>query len=284
MMPMHKRLASLFLLLCLGGLVCAQEQVIWLHTDIYPYIISQGPQAGTGAADHLMDTLSKSMADLSFIREAVPNARLLEELRKGRRVLHPTSLKSPEREAFMYFSRPYVILKSPGLVVLNDQAAPGFDQLARTVDLGLIAQDPGITLAAVRERRYGGALDQALGSLPAERLVLVPSLKEDLPRMLELLRKKRISAIVGYEDELRALLALKGLGTDGLAFLSPKGSDPYLFACVGAPRNAWGKAIIERIDSLLPQALEGVALRYSYFLAEESRKGYLDESKLRLAY
>lgn len=275
----------LFLLMLTVALpVLAEDTVFWLHTDLYPYIISEGPQAGRGAADYLMDALSRAMGDLMFRREAVPNARLLEELRQGRAVLYPTALKSPEREAFMYFSRPYVILNGPGIVVLSEHRGSGFDHRSSTVDLALALADPDCSLVVVRQRRYGEVIDAHLASAREGQVMMIASMKEDLPRVLDLLRKKRVSGIVGYEDEIMALLEALNLPRDGLEFLWPKDAKPYLMAHIAAPRNTWGKAMIERIDTLLPQVMDGVAERYSLFLAEGSRKAYRDLSKKVLMY
>ena len=164
--------------------------VRWEHYP--PYGVAQADGIPTGYyTDLVTEALRRMGCAARYIR--MPWARGLRELAEGRLDVMAGALRTPEREAFAWFSAP--INLSPNLLFLHSRAADRYP-LSRLADLRhtplRIGTEPRVHYGA----EYGALLDDPDF---VARLHVVP----DRPRAWRMLRSGRIDGIIA--DQATAL-------------------------------------------------------------------------------
>jgi uncharacterized protein (TIGR02285 family) len=249
----------------------------WYETDIFPYIISTGPKKGQGVADLAVDLIDKNLTGHSQNKIIMPSSRIQEELRGGAEALWPTAIRTPERDQFLYFSSPYVVINPLKFVSWMKSDIPA------EIDSQFLYRNQNFRLAVVQGRSYGVLINQMLKDIPEQNLTFLESLKDDFTRVYNLLALERLTGFFAYEDEVNALCEELDISVDNFKFSNVKGLN-YIVASIAAPRTRWGSEIIERINGIIDYIKKPVAMKYMQFLPPESRDEYLKISEEMLEY
>lgn len=141
-----KHIYIILYLLSLPLLSAQTDEYIWYETDIFPYIISSGPDKGSGAADLAVDLIDSLISGHSHRKIIMPSKRIQEEIKAGASALWPTAISSPERKEYFYFSRPYIVLKPLKFVSFSIFHPPG------EIDEQFFILNPDYQIAIVRGR------------------------------------------------------------------------------------------------------------------------------------
>jgi len=265
-------------LLLVSSLLFAQSgDYVWFHTDLFPYIIVSGPDKGNGVADLAMNLLDECISGRMHERVVMPTVRIVEELKSGASALWPTVIRSPEREAFLYHSKPYIVVNPQKFISL---ARSGFPEVFKQDFLQRSKQS---RIAIVRGRGYGPVIDGMIKAIPPERLIEATSYASEFERLYKLLDTGRIAGFFAYEHEVVALCSELGIPEETFSFSRIEGLD-FLFACVAGPRTPWGLAAIERINLEIDGIKEQVARRYYLYIDPYGRDEYLAVSRALLEY
>ncbi len=272
-----KRFSIVFFALLCPLLAAQTGDYQWFQTDLFPYVISSGPDKGTGAADLAMDLLDKAISDYPHERLTKPAIRILEELKEGYHGLWPTAIRTPEREGFLYYSEPYAVINPQKFVTLAGSNVPG------AIDGTTFTRNGDYEVALVRGRAYGNVINAILEDIPPGRKTEVTSLAGEFTRILKLMEANRVTGFFAYEDEVNALCKTLGIAPERFSFSRVRSLE-YIYASVAAPRTPWGLAVIGRINGAIDTIKGPVALKYMEFLPPASREEYLKNSRLLLDY
>lgn len=273
---MRLRLAVLVFLIA-PFLSAQTDDYVWYQTYLFPYVIETGPDKGAGAADLAMDLLDMKLSGELRPRISKPSIRIYEQLRDGDHALFPTAIKTPDRESYIRYSEPFVIINPLKFVSLADEDVP------KQINDEFLAENRKMKIASVRGRSYGPVIDLMLKETDSRRITELTNLADEFPRLRLLLENRRIAGFFAYEDEVSALCDALDIPSELFSFSSVEGLD-HIYASVAAPNTPWGIAMIERINLEIDSIKEPIARKYSLFLRPSSREEYLETSRRLLKY
>lgn len=262
----------------------AQADVLWLGVDFKPMIIKDGPQAGEGFLDKTLLLFQQLLPGYRHL-STLSNTRRQEQemltgLREGRRVCSVALFRTPKREDFAVFSRPYLSVLPNGIITLQ-RLAPRFAPYrdgAGDLQLARILADSQLRLGVTRGRIYGGAVDKLLAPLAASEpnpAVVWRAAADIGEGLYGMLQRGRIDFTLGYAVEEQYLVR-QVPGQEPTVFLPLAENTGLLDARFSCARTPWGANTVAQVDALLA----GPALRarfqafYEQWLGPESLQLY----------
>ena len=206
----HARLANLVLGLLLGVLPLVSwadcvKTVRWY--DDAPYAFKGADGQVEGLTIELARATLKAMGCEAKLVE-MPWARALLELQAGRLDVLPGALKTPEREQFAYFSRPFN--RSPNVLFISAKTASKY-RLKSLADIVGTQFKLGAQIGVA----YGPEYNRLIKTPEFQARITTITSRRNAWKMMEL---QRVDGIIS--DEVSALLELKQLGLSGTVIRS----------------------------------------------------------------
>jgi len=234
----------------------AGAEVQWLRYELPPLYITEGPQKDEGVLDRLLrDALLPRLPGFRHRILAVPPKRLEASLQNMPNSCAFGLLKNAEREAYLYFSRPFPIRVSP-LLVVRRQDLPRWqamlDEQGRLPLTEWLAR-PDNRLGHAPGRAYGATLDALVAAAPAGRVEKVTSQNPALNLML-MLRHGRIDGMLALPFELAQLTREAGMAGEELQLLPLVEQSSARQGHVACARSALGAEVVRRADAVLAEA------------------------------
>ena len=229
----------------------AKDTVTWMEAVMPPYFIQSGALKDQGYGDQITRIIQEGLPDYQHEEMVTNVTRHFYKFKQGEKVCSVGLFRTPEREEFMYFSMPS-FLTLPAVIIIRKEALP---ELAgqTTVRLADILKNDTVTLGLAKDRSYGVNVDDVLKRYRGTNATVEVSGAELSLNLFKMLMKGRLDGILGLPEE--ALYQAEQLGIrDQLMTLSIEenlnGYEAWL-SSVGCSKNAWGKAIIDKINAVL---------------------------------
>lgn len=202
-----KRIAILLIaLLCgLPGLARA-DRIIWLNSEFPPMAMSQGPQAHQGYINVLASFLADALPQHQFGEQVVPWQRVMHIAERGGPYCLLAAFQTPEREAFLRFSKPYGYVFPLGLVTRRAQREVFADYLNADgqIQLARLLQDQHLRPGIASQRSYGSLIDNLLKSASDSQGAAISQIhqSESTSGLFSMLDHQRIDYTFSYPGEL----------------------------------------------------------------------------------
>ncbi|MCJ2036223.1 TIGR02285 family protein [Methylobacterium sp. J-068] len=252
------------------------KQVTWAIYDAAPYMITDGPEAGTGIADQVRHILTDRLADYTHNVLVVPFPRVVSSLKQGAEWCFVGGVRTPEREAFAYFSRPTGLFYPLRILVRASQRAR-FEALRPLSLAGLLREHPELRTSVLRNRVLAPDIDAILRASP------VPQAHSEFGEAFRMLQNDRLDYLIEFSNiaayYARTTARTTGEPADWIGLPMTEEPEP-VFSRVMCSRTPWGRAIIDRIDAILPA--ERATDRYRRIV--EAWSAEEDLVKLRAVY
>ncbi|MBB1520311.1 TIGR02285 family protein [Aquipseudomonas guryensis] len=242
----------LFSLTCMTATAQA-ESIIWLGAEFPPMYISQGPHANQGYMNALFSYLQQALPQHNFSESVAPWPRVMHMAEQGGPYCLLAAFKTPEREAFLRFSKPYGHLLPLGLVVSQEQTAlvaPYLDTAGR-IDLERLLKNPQIRPGIASGRSYGSLIDTLLQSVQGTEQSSFARVYqgESTSALFNMLDRRRIDYTFSYPSEMVYFTA----SHQHLRFYPIAGNEQLLpgrLSCTRSPQT-------DRVFAELNQILSG---------------------------
>lgn len=233
------------------ALSCAKDSVTWMEAVMPPYFIQSGTLKDQGYGNQITRIIQEGLNDYQHEEMVTNITRHFYKFKQGEKVCSVGLFRTPEREEFMHFSMPS-FLTLPAVIIIRNEALPEFAGQT-TVRLADILKNTTITLGLAKDRSYGAGLDEVLKQHRGSKNTVEVAGPELSLNLFKMLMKGRLDGILGLPEE--ALYQAEQLGIrDQLMTLTIEenlnGYEAWL-SSVGCSKNAWGKAIIDRINAVL---------------------------------
>ncbi|MDR2548667.1 MAG: TIGR02285 family protein [Desulfobulbus sp.] len=263
-------------ILALAAPAAAKNSITWMEAAMPPYLIQEGAFRDQGYGDVITRIIQGELAEYEH-KEVITNVtRHFYKFKQGEKVCSAGLFRSPEREEFMYFSIPS-FLTLPAVVIIKKESLPQFGGKT-TVRLAEVLRAKNVTIGLNKDRSYGMDTDAILDTYRGECNVLEITGHELSHNLFKMLMKGRLDGIVALPDE--ALYQAEQMGIrDRLVTLSIEenqtGYDSWL-SSVGCSKTPWGKAVIDRINTILikQRPTERYRTAYERWLDPNSIKHY----------
>jgi len=254
----------------------AKETVTWMEAAMPPFFIQSGGQQDQGYGDIITDIIQQGLVDYEHDTITTNITRHFYKFKQGEKVCSVGLYRTPEREEFMYFSMPSFLTLPPVLIIKKD----GLSRFGNrtSVQLAEILNDKKLMVGMSKDRSYGTTTDDILKKHKGSGNIIESTGQELSLNLFKMLLKGRLDGIVGLPEE--ALYQAEQLGIrDQLMTLAieenQNGYEGWL-SSVGCSKNAWGKAIIDKINEILrkQRPIERYRTAYERWLDTNSIEHY----------
>ncbi len=230
----------------------SQDTVHWHVNNFPPYSITSGPEAGQGINDLAMAQLIKGMPEFQHKIVDASLARVLENIKTRNDACSVSLLKTPEREAWMYFSSQRGLVLPNALVMLRNraEAVKPFLNAQGEVVLASLLADGHFKLGLSAERSYGQPVDQVIKRHP-EAIVTISAKDQFVSRLLKLVNQNEFDAVLGYAIELKYTAREMKLNMQDFAIYPLAESSGLLPVSVACSKSEMGRRVIVAINHLL---------------------------------
>lgn len=281
----HWLALSLLLASGLGQAQGEANSIIWMVSDFPPVTIVEGPQQGQGYADRWMALLASRLPGRQYQQVTATAQRTVSEMQARPNVCSPAFLKTPEREALLVYSRPYLSLLPNGMVTTRsklDSLKPFLDASGQ-LRLDALLASGSFRVAALAARSYGSAADQALADQrdAVVQLRMVKTFSTSLKAMAS--QRADFDGYLGYAIEFEYHRRLADLDIQPFAFLPIAGQPQFTPAHVACSRSPEGEAFIRQVDQLIAEnaVREQVASYYRAWLPAAVARSWDQARSLR---
>ncbi|MDE1950136.1 MAG: TIGR02285 family protein [Burkholderiales bacterium] len=256
MSSVFKAVLAALLVILAPSAAWSRDTITWASLDFPPWMILEGPHRGQGVWDELQQYLIDALPEYDHRVQVMNNERYELLARQGEKVCKVYYFKTPARERLLHYSIPSVVFLANQVVMRADKAA----LLGHPTHLSLAAllQDPRFAGTVVKGRSYGPQIDALLRAHLAQgRVREAVTTNESLFQYLADGRTDYILEFPAvrdfFEQDLSARPALVNIAIDE--------ADPANLTYVTCVRNAWGAAVIARVDRLLERRIASPAHR-----------------------
>jgi uncharacterized protein (TIGR02285 family) len=252
MRPIPLLRTSLFILLLLLHLPHAHagEAVTWAVADYDPYIILSGPDKGKGISDEIIRLLIKNIDGYDHRILVTENVlRALNELRSGRNVCTTPFLKTPERDAYLYYSSvPATISPAPGIVVKKKT----LHKMGKGKKLSLekLLENKKLILGITEGRSYTKGIDELLRRFKGQKNIESRVGGDVYKGLMLMLKADRVDYIIGTPLETYHLAREHGMSKD-ITFVPVKEGSEYFMGYVACAKTQTGMEVIQNVNSVL---------------------------------
>lgn len=227
----------------------AKDSITWASPRYDPYVILDGPDKGTGISDEIVKLFQVNLSDYDHEQSTANVLRITEELKSGRKFCVPQFIKTPEREAFVYFSSvPSTISPAPGIVLKNSLLKKlGND---KKMSLAKLLDNERLVLGVIKGRSYGKKIDNLLKKYEGQKNIHARVAGDIYQGLLKMLLADRFDYIIGTPIETH-YLSRKYNTIDEIAFVQIIEGDDYFMGYTACPKTPWGLEVIKKIDKIL---------------------------------
>ncbi len=260
-----KRIAILLIaLLCgLPGLARA-DRIIWLNSEFPPMAMSQGPQAKQGYINVLASFLADALPQHQFGEQVVPWQRAMHIAERGGPYCLLAAFQTPEREAYLRFSKPYGYVFPLGLVTRRAQREAFADYLNADgqIQLARLLQDQHLRPGIASQRSYGSLIDNLLKSASDSQGAAISQIhqSESTSGLFSMLDHQRIDYTFSYPGELVYFASRH----QDLQFYLIEGNDRLLPGRLSCTRSAQTDRAFADLTGILETNKHQDVLRSSY--------------------
>ncbi|WP_245590205.1 TIGR02285 family protein [Desulfobulbus elongatus] len=241
----------------------ARDAITWMEVSMPPYLIQEGSAKGQGYGDVVTAILRENLPEYDHYTMVTNVVRHFQKFRDGEKVCSVGLYRTPEREAFMYFSIPSLLTMPAVLIIRKDRHADfGATASVRLDDL-LTRQ---VVIGLSKDRSYGAEIDAVLKRHRGGEQLLYYGGQELAGNYFRMLMRNRVDGLIGLPDE--AMYHAERMGLRDQLMTLPLEENRHSYAgwlcTVGCSKNAWGEAVIDRINAILVQQRPTARYRAAY--------------------
>ncbi|MEG3639745.1 TIGR02285 family protein [Magnetococcus sp. PR-3] len=268
-------------LLCLlsfsAGQAGAEQPITWMHPDYPPSFIVKGPAQGLGMLDGIERFVQQQLPEHLHQTRQGNMKRIVAMMAAGRHTCAASLFKTPEREKIIHFSKPYLVVLPPRIVIRKkdqEKFKPYLNQ-AGAVSLKHLLQASPFRFGFASGRAYGKGFDGVIQDQThpgnSEELHTL-TLSQDVFQMIA---AGRLDYTVAFSYELSYF----GRDTQrqGAFMTIPAVEAPgVLHNYMGCDKTRWGAQRIAEIDQILLRARTERGFYGSYYawLSREDQQLY----------
>lgn len=259
-------------------------EIRWQRAHFPPVTIPEGVHENEGFFDQVMLSLIDELPEYTHTFQIANFKRIMVDIEQQNNVCCPSLYKTEERERFVTFSIPVMVVLPNGVIACprsRDKLLPHVDQEGR-ISLVSLLKDTSITMGISNGRIYSGGLDEILQSHGGHDNVVVRSGEDVFGGLMQMLQLGRIDVLLGYPIEA-AYWAKENLRAAEPVYYPVQESTIHLtVGYVGCPDTEWGRRVIARINTVIRErrATDFIDF-YGMWLDSETREKH---RKLAMGY
>ena len=251
-----------------------EAQITWYRADFPPVSMPSGEHAEQGFFDKTMHLLIDNLHEYSHQFRTANFKRIMLEIEKKNNVCCPSLYKTKERERFVSFSIPAMVVLPNGIISSLKHRSKLASHLDADGKLSLesLLKDDRITIGISNGRKYSGGIDQILDRHAGQKNILVRSGDDVFRGLMNMMHMGRIDCLIGYPVEAGYFTRENEELNDFVYYPIKESTVPFTVGHIGCPNNEWGNTIIKKIDTLVKENRSGKFIDfYGEWLDDKTR-------------
>jgi len=228
------------------------NEINWFVQDWPPYHFIRGDNKREGVNDKIISYIHQKLPEYQIKWVNMSTQILEESMERGDKVCRIDLFKTAEREKFIYFSKNPTSIDLSLRVFVHEKTyqKKGYKN---SVSLNELLNDKSMDGFFIHSRSYGNSLDTIIHShaYKDDKLVKQSSSKSQIKRFM----KGRLDYIVEYSpvvtyyaQEFKSKAPIRSIAIDE--------TPEFVLSYLGCTKNAWGKSVVDKIDTILNDALQ----------------------------
>jgi len=262
------------------------QQVVRAYTgEFSPFIISEGKYKDQGVVDEVVSFFESNMDNFKFDRIPASFKRGMEDMKTGRKQGCTFALlKLKDREGYLDFSEPYLLLSDVGLTIHKDhkKALHPYIDGAGELDLEAALQNKAFFLHYYQSRRYNPYINSVLkAEIDAGNSNIIFSTKDEwINQRFQTILRKQPYAFILYPEEAHYTATGFGLADD-IVFLKIKNGRGFSKTHIACTKGSWNDSFMLELDRLIIEYRnkEAILKHHHRWMPEDAVAAHLNEIK-----
>lgn len=239
--------------------VAAEPQVIhWAYFDKPPLFLQRDDGQVDGVCGRIGALVRKGLPEYSHRWLRMPVPRILDEMRKGRRICAVGMIRTAGREKFLTYSLPCRLV-SPSMLALRRDTLKTLALREGAISLERLLGNGRLVVGRLEGMSYGNSVDSVFernGDSPAVEKLYGDQGTTYLYRML---RARRVDAVP--VDLFEAIWKGFSRPDSDIMVVPMQENRSFSAGYITCPGTDWGEQVIARVNRVLHEAV----LKASYF-------------------
>lgn len=248
-LPLTRNVFGLFIaLLPATRPATAQEVLVWGVFNFPPFQILEGDHQGSGSFDGELQTLIARMPEFEHKIVPMSFARRREEFIAGTNFCTPGIFLKPAMALKLAISMPALTHLDNRVIFLKSKSA--LFNAGKPVDLEALFRRKELVGGVIPGRSYAPNIDAVIQRFQnAPNLLFRPL---ETKQLFQMLLNGDVDYLLLFSHEA-AFLADQFGATGQIADIPIAGTPPYIYTHVACAGNAWGHAVIDRVNAILQE-------------------------------
>lgn len=226
----------------------ANDTILWQTYHRPPGTFNFGEHKGQGFVQKSLQMIIAQMPEYQHEMPITTLARAITDIKAGKKACHPALYITPEREKEMIFSNASILNANNRVIARPEKIRPFLHN--EQVSLEKILQQSTLVFGHVKNRSYGNLIDNIFAKHNhADNILQIDNI--DLSRLFQLIERDRVDISIAYPYEVQHYLKKNPLSTGQLAGYPIANIPAYNIGAVACPKNAWGKKVIDQVNTIL---------------------------------
>lgn len=242
----------------------AKDSITWMEVNMPPHFIQNGALRGQGYGDIVGELLRQRLPNYEHHRMTTNVVRHFDMFRRGDKVCAIGLYRTSERESFLHFSIPSLLVMPPALILHKGRLENLTAQ--KTLSLKSLLANSEFRLGISKDRSYGTTLDAVIAQYRHRSGLTVFSGQEIGENYFKMLLLDRLDGLLGLPDEAMFRAEQMGIRDQLVVLPLEENRDDYKgWQCAAVcPKNAWGQEVIARINAILVEIRPTPRYRRAY--------------------
>jgi len=231
----------------------SSNEIKWHRAYFPPVTIPEGQHINEGFFDRVMMVLIEELQEYKHTFLTANFKRITLDMEQQMNVCCPSLYKTPEREHFVTFSIPAMIVLPNGIIASErsrEKLEPHIDEKGR-ISLISLLKDSSITLGISTGRKYSGGLDEILRLFEGQNNLLVRSGVDVFDGLMMMMQMGRIDCLLGYPIEATYFVKNTKKVSDFVYIPVKESTIPFTVGYVGCSNTNWGRDFIGKVNEII---------------------------------
>ncbi len=233
------------------SILFAKDRITWMKYVWPPVYIDKGPYKEQGNADSILKFFQEQLTEYDHETINVNPARAIEEMKNGKKVCLVGTLKTLEREKFLYFSIP-IGITLPNAIIVKQNKLSLFGKVEK-LSLEQLLKNNRLSGGIIQGRSYSPTIDAILEKFKGQSNLYAQSTSNMADNLFNMLLMDRLDYIIEYPWVAVFLERTKDK-KNTITSIAIEEIDPFSFGRMACPKNQWGCQIVDRINEILQKA------------------------------
>ncbi len=253
------------------------QEIVWYRAYFPPVTIPSGANTNRGFFDEVMNFTIDQLPEYEHHYHTANFKRIISDFKDGKNGCCPSLYKTDEREEFISFSLPAMVVLPNGIITSgkNRQELLPYVNDDGEISLIKLLSNADLVLGISSGRAYSNGIDEIISQHEGGN-IHVRSGEDVFKGLMSMLYLGRVHYIIGYPTEAGYFAKEQEQYSDYSFFPIAESKVPYTLGYIGCTKSEWGQEVIQRIDPVLREhrATEKFLKYYESWLDDSTKNLY----------